>query len=176
MDDESEVAVINEHRLGVSGDDIQLDSSEENQTLILELVSQAAKTIDIFTRDMASRVYDDAKFIAAARDLIVRNDKTRVRILIIDPDKSIKHGHRIIELARRLSSSIDIRHVHVDYRADSQSYLIADGRGILHRKLASRYEAIVNFNNPLWGRELLNHFNEIWEHSQPILDFKRLHI
>ena len=176
MDDESEVAELIEHRLGESGDDIQIDSSEQNHRLVLELVSQASKTIDIFTRDMASRIYDNSEFIGALRDLVVRNDKTRVRILVIDPDKSIKHGHRIIELARRLTSSIEIRHVHVDYRADSQSYLIADGRGLLHRKLATRYEAIVNFNNPLLGRELLNHFNEVWQHSQPVLDFKRLHI
>ncbi len=176
MDDELDVAEKIEHRLGESADDIQVDSSQQNHELVVELVSQAAKTIDIFTRDMASRIYDNADFIAAIRNLVVRNDKSKVRVLVIDPDKTIKSGHRLVELARRLSSSIEIRHVHVDYRADSQSYLIADGRGVLHRKLASRYEAIINFNTPLFGRELLGHFNEVWEHSQPVLDFKRLHI
>jgi len=176
MDDDTTVSEEIKHQLGESGDDIQIDSSEENQSLVLELVSQASKTIDIFTRDMAARIYDNSKFIAALRDLIVRNDKTRVRMLVIDPDNSVKHGHRIIELTRRLSSSIEIRRVHVDYRADSQSYLIADGRGLLHRKLATRFEAVVNFNNPLLAREKLNHFNEVWEQSQPVLDFNRLHI
>jgi len=176
MDDEIAVPERIEHRLGESGDDIQVDSSEQNHDLILELVSQASKTVDIFTRDMASRIYDNADFIRSLRDLVIRNDKTKIRVLVIDPDKTIKLGHRLIELARRLTSAIEIRHVHADYRADSQSYLIADGCGVLHRKLASRYEAIINFNTPLFGRELLNHFNEVWEHSQPVLDFKRLHI
>ncbi len=176
MDDDLEVLEKIEHQLGKSDENIQIDSSDENQNLSLELVSQASKTVDIFTRDLAVRIYDDAKFITALRDLVVRNDKTQIRILIIDPDKPIKHGHRIIELARRLSSSIEIRHVHIDNRSDPQSFLIADGRGILHRKLASRFEATVNFNNPLFCRECLTHFDEVWGRSQPVLDFKRLHI
>jgi len=176
MDEDLEVLEKIEHRLGESGDDIQIDTSEENQKLILELVAQTSKTIDIFTRDMAARIYDNSKFITAIRNLVVGNNKIKVRILIIDPDKSIKNGHRIVELARRLSSSIEIRHVHIDNRSDAQSFLIADGHGILHRKLASRYEATVNFNNRQFCRERLTYFNEVWERSQPVLDFKRLHI
>jgi len=162
--------------LGEDSDDIVIESSEDNRLIAERLVSQANHRLVVFSRDLDPRVFDNAEFISAVRSLAVKDRKAKIRFLVIDPDRAIKLGHRLLELSRRLSSTIEIRKVHEDYAANQECYLIVDGRGLLHRKLASRFEAIANFNNPSDSFELERHFNEVWEHSQPERDFTQLHI
>ncbi|MGD9385255.1 MAG: hypothetical protein PVF28_01800 [Thioalkalispiraceae bacterium] len=163
-------------RLGVSSEDIMLETSNDNQQLAVQLVSQASHRLDVFTRDLDPRIFDSTEFVDAVRTLALKDNRAKIRFLVIDPDKAIKLGHRLLELSRRLTSRFELRKVHEDYSANPESYLIVDERGLLHRKLASRYEGVANFNNPLAASGLMHHFNEVWEHSTPVLDFKRLYI
>ena len=165
-----------DYQLGENADDIVIVTSEQNRQLAAQLVNQAEHRLDIFSRDLDARVFDNAEFCDAVRSLAVNDNKARIRFLVIDPDRAIKLGHRLLDLARRLSSTIEIRKVHEDYAANQECYLIADERGLLHRKLATRYEGIVNFNAPSDASYYGQHFKEVWEHSSSELDFKRLHI
>lgn len=165
-----------EYTLGENGEDIVIETSEDNQAAAIRLVSQGGRSLDIFSRDLEPRIYDNMEFAAAVRSLAVKTRDMYVRILVIDPDFIIKHGHRLIELARRLTSHMEIRKVHEDYCNNPESYLVVDNRGLLHRKLASRYEAVVNFNDPMKATELHHQFIEMWERSKQYIDFKRLYL
>lgn len=165
-----------EFHLGENSEDIVIETSEENHQLTVQLVNQANHRLDIFTRDLDPRIYDNTGFIDAVRALAVNDNRAKIRILVIEPNKAIKLGHRLLELSRQLTSTIEIRKVHEDYSANPACYLIVDVRGLIHRKLASRYDAIANFNDPSQAMELIHHFNEVWDHSSPELDFKQLHI
>jgi len=166
----------NSYNLGEQKDDIVIDTSEDNQAAALRLVSQASRSLDIFSRDLEPRIYDNAEFAEAVRALAIKTRDLQVRILVLDPDFIIKHGHRLIELARRLTSHIELRKLHEDYCNKPEAYLVVDKRGMLHRKLATRYEAVVNFNNPMSATELHDQFIEMWERSKQYMDFKRLYI
>lgn len=165
-----------EYSLGEHADDIAIFSSEDNQAAALRLVSQGGRSLDIFSRDLESRIYDTPEFADAVRALAIKTRDMQVRILVIEPDLIIKYGHRLVELARRLTSHMEIRKVHEDYCNNPEAYLVVDKRGLLHRKLATRYEGVVNFNNPQTATELHNHFTEMWERSKQYMDFKRLYI
>ncbi|MBI1421849.1 MAG: hypothetical protein GC149_00195 [Gammaproteobacteria bacterium] len=165
-----------EYILGEHSDDIAIDTSEDNQAAAIRLASQGGRSLDIFSRDLEPRIYDNADFVDAVRALAVKTRDMHVRILVVDPDFIIKHGHRLIELARRLTSHMEIRKVHEDYCNNPEAYLVVDNRGLLHRKLASRYEAVVNFNNPMTATEMHNQFTEMWDRSKQYMDFKRLYI
>lgn len=164
------------YKLGEQSDDIVINTSEDNSQAALSLVRQGNRSLDIFSRDLEPRVYDTPEFNDAVRELAIKTRDLYVRILIIDPDYIIKHGHRLIELARRLTSHMEIRKLHEDYCNNPEAYLVVDNRGVLHRKLASRYEAVVNFNNPMTATELKNQFTEMWDRSKQYMDFKRLYI
>jgi hypothetical protein len=165
-----------EYTLGEESGDIVIDTSEDNQAAALRLVSQGQRSLDIFSRDLEARIYDNMAFADAVRALAVKTRDLYVRILVIDPDFIIKRGHRLVELSRRLTSHMEIRKVHEDYCNNPEAYLVVDNRGLLHRKLASRYEAVVNFNNPVTASELHHHFTEMWERSKQYMDFIRLYI
>ena len=165
-----------DYKLGEHADDIPIDSSEDNQAAALHLVSQGGRSLDIFSHDLEPRIYDTPDFTDAVRALAIKTRDMQVRILVNDPDFIIKHGHRLIDLARRLTSHMEIRKLHEDYCNKPEAYLVVDKRGLLHRKLASRYEAVVNFNNPMTATELYHHFSEMWERSRQYMDFRQLNI
>jgi len=167
---------LSEYTLGEHSADIPIDTSQDNLAAVLRLVSQGGRSLDIFSRDLEPRIYDNADFADAVRALAIKTRDMHVRILVIDPDFIIKHGHRLIDLARRLTSHMEIRKLHEDYCNNPEAYLVVDRRGLLHRKVASRYEAIVNFNNPMTATELHNQFSEMWDRSKQYMDFKRLYI
>lgn len=162
--------------LGGNDTDLELDSAEGNYATTLELVSQASRAIDIFSQRLTDSIYNHHELIDQLRRCLLLSHSNHVRILINNPDYLTKTRHQITGLAQRLTSNLQIRKIHPDYAADPQDFLIVDGRGIIRRKHGDRYEAIANFNDPRLGKELTDYFDEVWNHSTPVADLRRLHI
>ncbi len=167
---------FDEYLLGISESEIALSTAEQNRDLALKMATQATRTVDIFSRDLDPRIYDNPAFVDALGSVAPSSKYSRVRILILDPDPVIKSGHRLVELARRLSSYFEIRLINEDYKRYNHAFFIVDNNGYCFRELADRYEATCNFNDALRSRQLTDLFNEAWEHSLPATQLKRLYL
>ena len=88
----------------------------------------------------------------------------------------MKYNHRLLELARRLTSRIELRRPIAEYSERGDEYLLADGSGYLYRERAGEYEVSADFHAPLETRRLQEQFHEAWEHSQPDPDLRRLYL
>ena len=148
----------------------------ENLAAVRHLLQQAHNSVDIFTHMLDHRLFDQDTVIEALRQLVVNNSRAKIRILIREPQLLISQGHRILELQRRLTSYIDMRMTASHYAQTSRMFVIADQRGYLYKESDERYEGLVSFYDPAQCRDWLNPFNDAWEHSQAITDFRRLHI
>lgn len=167
---------LQELKLGESDQPINVDRSEECAQVMLALAQQAQQSLRLWSHDLDPRLIDNSEFVQAVRELATRNARTEVKVLVLDPDRIVKQGHRLIELARRLPSSIEIRKIMEDYAQSVQAFMVVDGRGVLYRDLADRFEGMANFNAPLRARELTKLFEEVWEKSQQFAEFRRLHL
>jgi phosphatidylserine/phosphatidylglycerophosphate/cardiolipin synthase-like enzyme len=176
MDNEENFRQFTELLLGISDIEIELQSRAETSHATELMVQQCEENLEIFTRDLDAPLYDQEAFLQALGALCLRNRKARVRILVQDPVPPVKRGHRLIELARRLSSSIELRQPHPDYRQHNEAFLIADRCGFIQRSLADRYEGTANFYNPVVAGRKLDFFIEVWERSEAHPEFRRLHI
>ncbi len=163
-------------RLGQTAEDLVLSDSGECREVSLALARQAARSLEIFSHDLDATLYDNEPFLDAIKTLATDSRHSQVRILTQDTEKPVKHGHRIIELTRRLTSSIEIRQVHKDFSDIMEAFLVADVDGILHRKNAARYEAMANFHAPNQARMLLQLFDEVWQKSIVPTELRRLHL
>ncbi len=170
------MVMFDQYVLGVSESEQELEGIEAVGGAALALAGQAGQTLEIFTRDLDPRLYDTPEFADACARLACNGRRARIRILLMDENPVVRHGHRLVELSRRLSSFIHIRLVHEDYRHCTHAYLVADGRGYCYREQGDRYQAVINFNDVLRARELVDEFNEVWEHSQPSAELRRLHL
>lgn len=164
------------YRLGENNAMLELESSRDNYTVALAMLQQSRREAVIFSRQLDGALYDTAEFAAALSQCISRQPKFRLRILLQQVDPLIKAGHRLIEISRRLSSSIEFRHVHADYADHNQAFMVFDGRGMIKRQHADRYAGIASFNAPREARELLNFFDEVWSRSEPDPNLRRLYI
>ena len=162
--------------LGEDHPEITLESSEDNYQAVLTLLKQANRSLDIYTRYFDGKLFDTQEIRQPIQELAKQHMGSQVRILVAEIEPLVKYGHRIVELSRRLSSYMELRTIHKDYKQFNESFFIIDGRGIIHRKYADRYEGTAYSNNPLLGKELTDYFNEVWVRSTQPPDARRLYI
>jgi hypothetical protein len=165
-----------EYTLGESKQKIQIETIEENRAAAITLASQACRSIHIFSHDLDPMVYDNSEFVDAIKTLAIGHSQAQVQIIIQDSRKIIEQGHRIVELARRISSSIHIRKTPAEMKSYAQAFLIADKTGLLYRTIGERYEGYVNFDDRFECKNQLDFFATTWEHSAPDPELRRLHI
>lgn len=167
---------FNEYTLGESKQKLQIETIEENRLAALALAKQANRSLHIFSHDLDPMIYDNNEFVDAVRELAIGHSQAQLQIIIQDSRKIIENGHRIVELARRVSSRIFIRRTPPEMKSYSQAFLIADKTGVLYRTIGDRFEGYVNFDDRFECKNLLDFFATTWEHSAPDPELRRLHI
>ena len=138
------------------------------------LVEQARREILIFSEDLDPDYYDQAPFVEALRRLCLGAPPQCVRVLLGDPRAVALRGHRLIGLARQLTSRIAVRHLAEDFKDRPDAFLIADGRGYCVRRLADSAEAVADLNGARQGRLLRAEFEQMWERSDVDIELRRL--
>ena len=156
--------------------EIRLDRADDFRACCLNLAEQAQRTLEIFSHDLDAMLYDRQPFLAAVKDFCLRSHINQVRILLQNNSQVQKKGHRLVELIRRLPSSMEIRRPNPDYIAHQENFLIADQRAYIRWRLSNRYQGEAVCDNRLKAQGLSNLFNEIWQCSQPDSDLRRLNL
>jgi len=167
---------LEELRLGATGLEFEIERQAEACAVAHALAAQAQRTLLLHTEDLEPAVYDDSAFLDAVSRLARSHGQSRIWILIQDARKVVQHGHRLIEVARRLSSIIQLRRPAPQYRAFHESLLLADGCGYLHRPIAARFEGTANFHDPGKTADWEKYFMEVWERSEPDDEIRRLYL
>jgi hypothetical protein len=176
MNNEENFRQFVELRLGVSDIEIELNSRADACYATDLMVEQAQLSLNIFSRDLDPAIYERASFIEAVTRLCRRHRNSHVHFLVNDPVAAIRRSPRLLELSRRLSSSIEIRQPHTDYLNYNEAFLVADQCGLIHRDFSDRYEGTVNFHAPVEAARKLEYFKEVWERSSSNPEFRRLNL
>lgn len=155
---------------------LRLSEREENRAFGIALVQQASHSLDIVSRELDATLFDNDEFVGAVKDLATSTRKARIRILVQNTDRMVKHGHRLIELARRLTSFIEIRIQGKDYRDFNEAWLIVDNTAWIRRPVADRYEAEIDCSAKRILQESDKAFTAMWEAALPDPNLRRLHI
>ncbi|MEO0575268.1 MAG: hypothetical protein AAF004_07380 [Pseudomonadota bacterium] len=140
------------------------------------ICAEATRKVSIMTRDLEPGIYDHPEFVDAVKKLILSRRFARVRVLIADPTRAIKNGHRLVTMGRRLNSFIEFRNVHEDYRDRPEAYCIADDKAIAYRLDAGRWDGIADSYSPPVARHYLQSFDDIWRASEVENEFRKLHL
>lgn len=176
LDEDINIKDLPKQILGESRQFIRLNSREDNRLAATHMVEQGKFTLKLFTPNLDPRIYDTNEFIEAVKKIALSSSRSKVYILLQDPTIVVTRGHRIVELARRISSHIFIHRASEDDQERIDSFLIVDEIGLIHRPHSDRYEGTVEFNNPGEARLLVKDFNNAWERSFPEPELRRLHI
>ncbi len=153
------------YRLARDNQVLLLRREEEFARVTLEMARQAQKSLRIYSPLLDHKLYDTAELREACSALARKNRYTAIEILIYDSHRIIKNGHALLEISRKLPSSITIRIVHPDYRQSNHEYLLADNEGVIYRVDHEIYEGYANFHDVSENNRLAREFQIAWESS-----------
>jgi hypothetical protein len=163
-------------QLGTGSEVLETGSRTEVAAVTQRLVEQAQRSLLLHTECLSGGIHDRPDFLEAVRRFCRLHDQSRFLILIQDSRRAVQQGHRLIELSRQLSSSIEFRRPAGEYRHFHECFMLADTTGYLHRRLPERYEGSACFNAPGKAADWEKYFMEVWERSEPDMELKRLYI
>ena len=155
---------------------VDIDTSEACRLAAVSMARQAARSIDIVSRRLDPQMYDNDEFCQAVSRMVIGSKRARVRVLVRHVEPLVRRGHRLLNLAQRLSSFIELRVPAPEFDDYNGAFLIADGAGTIERRLSDRFEASVNFNDPRTAQELGRHFEDMWRTATPDMNLRRSHI
>lgn len=164
--------------LGETDAEVQVETADDNKNAAISLVKQARYSIDIFTQDMDAEIFNDKEFEQSIFNLAKRHPNTRIRILVQDSRKAAQNGHCLIRLAQNLTSSVFIHNPPTEYKNERSAFMVVDKLGLLHRVTAvdKNFKGSVNFKSPQRAGKLVDFFNEVWDHSTPDMQTRRIYM
>ena len=142
-----------------------LSTLDEYRATVAELATRAQRSLSIYTPDLEPLLYDQDSFLEPMKRLVLARSHARLRVLISDPGRVSREANRFMQMARRLTSYIDLRNVSTEYRNNPCSFIVADDKAIAYRQQSSRWDGIVEFNDVALVRRYLAYFDEVWAGS-----------
>jgi len=164
--------------LGETNAEVEIKTAKENRNAALSLVKQARYSIDIFTQDMDTPIYNNVGVEHSIFELARKHPNTRIRILVQDSRKAAQDSHCLIRLGQNLTSSVFIHTPSREFKNEKSSFMVVDKLGLLYRVTGNNqnYKASVNFMSPMRAGKLSDFFNEAWEHSTPDIQTRRIYM
>lgn len=164
-------------KLAETSEPVQLESKSHFRHACTALVHQAKQKIAIFTHDLDGEVYDNMTLLEDLKRLATVSPDVAVSVLLQNNTRVQRERHRLLDLANRLPSKIKIyRPVTKDYLEHAENFMLVDNTGFVFRKLYTRFEGRLEFNNRLRARELSSFFQDAWNESEEDIALRRLGI
>jgi predicted GNAT family N-acyltransferase len=153
-----------------------LRREDEFARVITAMCGQARQSIQIMSPLLDHKIFDKPELYEICSALARRNKYTRIEILVYDPHRVIKNGHALLDISRRLPSSIAIRIVHPELRSSNHEYVLADESGLIYRQDAEQYEGYANFRDKTEANRLRRQFRSAWESGLQDSNLRQLKI
>lgn len=138
---------------------------EQAQAHTLALLQQARTSLCLYSPDLEAWLYNHSSMQDACVQFLLASPRNRLRILLRDIGKPVKQGHRLLNLAKRITSNLHIRRINPDHPGDESAYLLADDRGLLMREAPEQYAGYALYNDPGRVRQRQALFDQAWDVS-----------
>lgn len=139
------------------------------------LVRAARRGLWIYSRALDPGLLDAPEAIEALRGFGTAGVGGEARILLHDAAAAQRAHAPLLALAQRLPSAFLFREVAdpVD-RAYPSAYLANDAGGYYFRSLGHRLDGEADLHAPGRARQLRSTFEQIWERSRPVTEYRAL--
>jgi len=155
---------------------VAVESREQALAETLALIGAARRDVYIYTRDLDPLLLDTEAVLDALRRLAI-GTRAGIRILVQEPQQPLRRGHRLIALARRLSSAFALRTPVQDSDLQYPSaFLLNDSAGFYFRTLGNRFEGEAVNYAPGRHAQLLEFFRQVWERSESSEELRQLEL
>lgn len=141
-----------------------------------QVLALSRRSVLIYSRDLEPMLLDQSPVLDALRRIALTGRGAQVRMLVQDPGRAIREGHRLIEQSRRLSSIYQFRQVHTEDLKFPGAFVVNDRAGFIARTFADRHEGEGHTHDSARANALIRYFNEVWERSSAPPELRALHL
>jgi predicted GNAT family N-acyltransferase len=133
----------------------------------LQVLGEARHQLSIYLPIIGNDSYASIEELAELRRIAISGRSARIRILLHDPAAALRSDHRLVALAQRLPSAMQIR-MPVDEAdlAYTSAYLLNDAAGYLFLPEADRPQGRAALHDRSAQAPLRQHFDEVWERAE----------
>lgn len=156
---------------------LRAETREELIAVTHTLLAGAHHTLCIFVRELHPQLLNDTACMVELRRLAISGRGASIRILAQDLSRALREGSRLLELAQRLSSVIELNHpLEAADLTYSSAFMCTDTGGYLFRPLESAMDAVGSTCAPGRSAELMRLFEQVWARSEPWSELRALGI
>lgn len=156
---------------------LHASSREELIAVTQRLLAGARHGMCVLVRELHPMLLNDTACLVELRRLAISGRAASIRIIAQDLTRALKEGTRLLELAQRLSSVIEMRRpvdpADLGYRS---AFMCVDTQGYLFRPIESEMAATGSTYAPGRHAELMRLFEEVWNRSLPWPELRALGI
>jgi hypothetical protein len=144
--------------------------------LAVRLCESASRYLCILSPRLDHEAFDNPGLAAAISALARQSRQTQVRILIADSRSIVARGHRLLALARRIPSSVQVRRIrdHPDW--NGQTVVIRDRDGVLYKPGDSTHDGFYEPDSRASTERHLELFDELWRYSEEDPELRTLSV
>ena len=156
---------------------LHASSREELIDITLRLLAGARHSMCVRVRELHPLLLNDTACLVELRRLAISGRGASIRILVEDLTRALQEGTRLLELAQRLSSVIEMRRpVEPADLAYGSAFMCVDTCGYLFRPQESEMVTTGSTYAPGHHAELMRLFEEVWARSEPWPELRALGI
>lgn len=140
-----------------------INTKEELRAAVVEVTALAQRGLAILTPDLEPEIYDHEDFLESLKRFVLARSFARVRVLISQPERTMKSGNQFVLMGRRLNSYIEFRSLPDSARPRDEAFCIADDRAVVYRARWDSPQGMVDTHAPAIARKYLDLFDELWQ-------------
>ncbi|HEX7371024.1 MAG TPA: GNAT family N-acetyltransferase [Rhodanobacteraceae bacterium] len=147
---------------------LRANTREELIEVTKTLLSGAKHSMCVLVRELHPQLLNDTACLVELRRLAISGRGASIRIIAQDLTRALSEGTRLLELAQRLSSVVELRRPVEPADLDFPSaFMCVDTQGYLFRPM--EHEMVTTGSTYAPGRhaELMRLFEEVWNRSEP---------
>lgn len=158
------------------GNDAGRFSVHDRAAVSLELARQSRRNLRLLSHTLDNELFDNNEFADAISQLARASRFSEIRLLVVDVKPIVERGHRLLDLCRRLSTTLHIRRADCEPEDIRENFIVADDRAVLCYALREPEKAWADFNNRPLAEDYTAQFDELWHRSINDPELRLLHI
>lgn len=143
---------------------------------LAQCAAEPTRTLLIYSQYLDHTLFDRPEIVDALSTFVRSAPPATLKILIHSSQPMVSQGHKLLELARRIDSKIEIRRVPDDLATDVHTYVVWDQRGYWLMPDYRDYDGLTNFYDPVQASRLAERFDYLWNLSSPDPELRILRI
>jgi predicted GNAT family N-acyltransferase len=153
-----------------------LHGEPESIDALAACVAEPTRALLIYSQYLDHALFDRPEIVDAVSRFVRSAPPATLRILIHSSQPMVSRGHKLLELARRIDSKIEIRKVPDGLATDVHTYLVWDQRGYWLMPDYREYDGLTNLYDPVQASKLTERFDYLWNLSSPDPELRILRI